>query len=63
MAQGAESRNAADGGGGLRYSYRTTSGSRAILKGEYYVLGLVSTLGAMVLISAGSLITCISAWN
>jgi NADH-quinone oxidoreductase subunit N len=30
---------------------------RAILKGEYYVLGLFSTLGAMVLISAGSLIT------
>jgi NADH-quinone oxidoreductase subunit N len=30
---------------------------RAILKGEYYVLGLFSVLGAMVLISAGSLIT------
>src|ERR1700723_2271473 len=30
---------------------------REILKGEYYVLGLFSTLGAMVLISAGSLIT------
>jgi NADH-quinone oxidoreductase subunit N len=30
---------------------------RALLKGEYYVLGLFSTLGAMVLISAGSLIT------
>src|SRR5882757_3096758 len=30
---------------------------RAILKGEYFVLGLFSTLGAMVLISAGSLIT------
>jgi NADH-quinone oxidoreductase subunit N len=30
---------------------------RAILKGEYYVLGLFATLGAMVLISAGSLIT------
>src|ERR1700676_433893 len=30
---------------------------RAILKGEYYVLGLSATLGAMVLISAGSLIT------
>ena len=30
---------------------------RSILKGEYYVLGLFSTLGAMVLISAGSLIT------
>src|SRR5450755_4133405 len=29
---------------------------RAILKGEYYVLGLFATLGAMVLISAGSLI-------
>ncbi len=31
--------------------------SRAILKGEYYVLGLFATLGALVLISAGSLIT------
>jgi NADH-quinone oxidoreductase subunit N len=30
---------------------------RAILKGEYYVLGLFATLGAMVLISAGSLVT------
>ena len=30
---------------------------RALLKGEYYVLGLFATLGAMVLISAGSLIT------
>jgi NADH-quinone oxidoreductase subunit N len=30
---------------------------RAILKGEYYVLGLFATLGAMVLMSAGSLIT------
>jgi NADH-quinone oxidoreductase subunit N len=30
---------------------------RSILKGEYYVLGLFATLGAMVLISAGSLIT------
>jgi NADH-quinone oxidoreductase subunit N len=30
---------------------------RAILKGEYYVLGLFATLGAMVLISAGSFIT------
>src|SRR5450631_2092072 len=30
---------------------------RAILKGEYYVLGLFAVLGAMVLISAGSLIT------
>jgi NADH-quinone oxidoreductase subunit N len=30
---------------------------RAILKGEYYVLALFSTLGAMVLISAASLIT------
>ena len=30
---------------------------RAILKGEYYVLGLFATLGAKVLISAGSLIT------
>ncbi len=30
---------------------------RAILKGEYYVLGLFATLGALVLISAGSLIT------
>src|SRR6266851_7736498 len=30
---------------------------RAILKGEYYALGLFATLGAMVLISAGSLIT------
>src|SRR5271157_2486715 len=30
---------------------------RAILKGEYFVLGLCATLGAMVLISAGSLIT------
>jgi NADH-quinone oxidoreductase subunit N len=30
---------------------------RAILKGEYYVLGLFATLGAMVLISAASLIT------
>src|SRR6202522_410050 len=30
---------------------------RVILKGEYYVLGLFATLGAMVLISAGSLIT------
>src|SRR4030088_1545174 len=30
---------------------------RAILKGEYYVLGLFAALGAMVLISAGSLIT------
>ena len=30
---------------------------RAILKGEYYVLGLFATLGGMVLISAGSLIT------
>ena len=30
---------------------------RSILKGEYYVLGLFATLGAMVLISAASLIT------
>jgi NADH-quinone oxidoreductase subunit N len=30
---------------------------RAMLKGEYYVLGLFATLGAMALISAGSLIT------
>ena len=30
---------------------------RAILKGEYYVLGLFATLGAMVLTSAGSFIT------
>lgn len=30
---------------------------RAILKGEYYILGLFATLGALVLISAGSLIT------
>jgi NADH-quinone oxidoreductase subunit N len=30
---------------------------RGILKGEYYVLGLFATLGALVLISAGSLIT------
>jgi NADH-quinone oxidoreductase subunit N len=30
---------------------------RAMLKGEYFVLGLFATLGAMVLISAGSLIT------
>jgi NADH-quinone oxidoreductase subunit N len=30
---------------------------RAILKGEYYVLGLFAALGALVLISAGSLIT------
>jgi NADH-quinone oxidoreductase subunit N len=30
---------------------------RGILKGEYYVLGLFASLGAMVLISAGSLIT------
>ena len=30
---------------------------RAILKGEYYVLGLFATVGAMVLISAGSLLT------
>jgi NADH-quinone oxidoreductase subunit N len=30
---------------------------RAILKGEYYVLGLFAVLGAMVLISAGSLIS------
>jgi len=30
---------------------------RGILKGEYYVLGLFATLGAMVLISAGSFIT------
>src|SRR5271154_6396855 len=30
---------------------------RAILKGEYFVLGLFATLGAMVLVSAGSLIT------
>ncbi len=30
---------------------------RAILKGEYYVLGLFAALGAMVLISAASLIT------
>ena len=30
---------------------------RAILKGEYYVLGLFATLGAMVLISGASLIT------
>jgi NADH-quinone oxidoreductase subunit N len=30
---------------------------RAILKGEYYVLGVFAALGAMVLISAGSLIT------
>ncbi len=30
---------------------------RAILKGEYYVLGLFATLGALVLISAGSFIT------
>jgi NADH-quinone oxidoreductase subunit N len=31
--------------------------NRAILKGEYYVLGLFATLGAMVLISAANLIT------
>jgi NADH-quinone oxidoreductase subunit N len=31
--------------------------NRSIYKGEYYVLGLFATLGAMVLISAGSLIT------
>jgi NADH-quinone oxidoreductase subunit N len=31
--------------------------SRKILKGEYYVLGMFATLGGMVLISAGSLIT------
>jgi len=30
---------------------------RGILKGEYYVLGLFATLGALVLISAGSFIT------
>lgn len=30
---------------------------RGLLKGEYYVLGLFATLGALVLISAGSLIT------
>jgi len=30
---------------------------RSMLKGEYYVLGLFATLGAMVLFSAGSLIT------
>jgi NADH-quinone oxidoreductase subunit N len=30
---------------------------RAIFKGEYFVLGLFATVGAMVLISAGSLIT------
>jgi NADH-quinone oxidoreductase subunit N len=30
---------------------------RALLKGEYYVLGLFATLGGMALISAGSLIT------
>jgi NADH-quinone oxidoreductase subunit N len=30
---------------------------RSILKGEYFVLGLFATLGGMVLISAGSLIT------
>jgi NADH-quinone oxidoreductase subunit N len=30
---------------------------RRILKGEYYVLGMFATLGAMVLISAGNLIT------
>ncbi len=30
---------------------------RAILKGEYFVLGLFATLGGMVLISAGSLVT------
>jgi NADH-quinone oxidoreductase subunit N len=30
---------------------------RAILKGEYFVLGLFATLGGMVLISAGNLIT------
>src|SRR5260370_3443405 len=30
---------------------------RAIFKGEYFVLGLFATLGGMVLISAGSLIT------
>ena len=30
---------------------------RAILKGEYYVLGLFATLGGLTLISAGSLIT------
>jgi len=30
---------------------------RAILKGEYYVLGLFATLGGLVLISAGSLVT------
>jgi NADH-quinone oxidoreductase subunit N len=30
---------------------------RSILKGEYYVLGLFATLGALVLISAASLIT------
>jgi NADH-quinone oxidoreductase subunit N len=30
---------------------------RSIFKGEYFVLGLFATLGAMVLISAGSLIT------
>jgi NADH-quinone oxidoreductase subunit N len=31
--------------------------NRGIMKGEFYVLGLFATLGAMVLISAGSLIT------
>ena len=36
---------------------------RAILKGEYFVLGLFATLGSMVLISAGSLITLTWAWN
>ena len=30
---------------------------RQLLKGEYYVLGLFATLGGMVLISAGSLLT------
>jgi len=36
---------------------------RAILKGEYFVLGLFAALGAMVLISAGSLITRTLALN
>ena len=36
---------------------------RRILKGEYYVLGLFATLGAMVLISAANLITLYLAWN
>ena len=46
-----------DRGGGVRLFHRLLASAAPSLKGEYYVLGLFAALGAMVLISAGSLIT------